>query len=115
VSTRSAHFIVDTLALKPTVVLRTTAEAGASIGLTHRMMRDLAKELGGYEPAIEWLAELATMAGRPVFVNLPSAEGSATVALAPKGWSSERLAGYVGGRSAELQAMYGPATIRRMG
>jgi hypothetical protein len=106
---------VDTGRLKPTAVLRTAAEAGTTVGLTHRMLRDLEAELGGMEPAVEWLVELVTMTGRPVFVNLPTAEGSTTVALAPKGWGSERLTGYVGGLKDELESMYGPATIRRMG
>jgi hypothetical protein len=115
-STRSAHFLVDTAAIPPSVVLRMTAEAGASIGLTHRMMRDLAEELGGYEPALEWLAELATMTGRPCFVNQPTGrDTSTTVAIPPRGWGEERLAGFVGGLKDELESVYGPAKLRRMG
>jgi hypothetical protein len=114
-STRSAHFIVDTLALKPSVVLRTTAEAGAAVGLTHRMMADLAEELGGYEPALEWLAELATMTGRPCFVNQPAGrDTSTTVAIPPRGWGEERLAGYIGGMAEPLERSFGPAELRRM-
>jgi hypothetical protein len=106
---------VDTERLKPTAVLRTAAEAGTTVGLTHRMLRDLEAELGGMDPAIEWLIGLATMTGRPVFVNLPTGpDASQTVALAPKGWGSERLAGFVGGLREELEIMYGPAEVRRM-
>src|SRR5687767_11118364 len=111
-STRAARFLVDTDAVKPTAILRRAAEAGIAVGLTHNMLRDLEAELGGMGPAVEWLVGLATMTGRPVFVNLPSGpDASRTVALAPKGWGSERLAGYVGGLKGELEAMYGPATI----
>jgi hypothetical protein len=115
-STRSARFLVDTAAVKPTAVLRRAAESGVSVGLTHRMLRDLEAELGGMEPAVERLVELATLTGRPVFVNLPNGpDASRTVALAPKGWGSERLAGYVGGLKDELESVYGPAELRVWG
>jgi hypothetical protein len=115
-SSRAARFLVDTDAVKPTAVLRHAAETGVVVGLTHRMLADLEAELGGMEPALEWLVGLATMTGRPVFVNLPNGpDASQTVALAPKGWGSERLAGYVGGLKDEIESVYGPATLRRMG
>jgi hypothetical protein len=115
-SSRAARFLVGTDAVKPTAVLRRAAEGGVSVGLTHNMLRDLEAELGGMGPAVEWLVGLATLTGRPCFVNLPNGKDtSTTVALAPKGWGSERLAGYVGGLRDELEAMYGPATARRMG
>lgn len=115
-SSSALRVTVDTERLRPTAVLRTAAEAGTTVGLTHRMLADLEAELGGMAPALEWLVGLATMTGRPVSVNLPNGpDASQTVALAPKGWGSERLAGYVGGLKDELEAMYGPATMRRMG
>ena len=40
---------------------------------------------------------------------------STTVAIAPKGWSEERLAGYIGGIHEELEEQFGPATIRAWG
>jgi hypothetical protein len=114
-SSSALRVTVDTDAVKPTAVLRTAAEAGTTVGLTHRMLRDLEAELGGMEPALEWLIGLATMTGRPVFVSLPNGpDASQTVALAPKGWGSERLAGYVGGLKDELESVYGPATMQEM-
>jgi hypothetical protein len=107
---------IDTECLRPSAVLRAAAEAGTTVGLTHRMLRDLEAELGGMDPAIEWLIGLAAMTGRPVFVNLPNGpDASQTIALAPKGWGQERLAGFVGGLKGELESVYGPATMRRMG
>ena len=116
-STRPAlRLTVDTECLRPTAVLWSAAEAGTTVGLTHRMLADLEAELGGMEPAVEWLVELATLTGRPVFVNLPNGpDASQTVALAPKGRGEERLAGYVGGMKDELESVYGLATMRRMG
>jgi hypothetical protein len=115
-SSSALRVTVDTERLKPTAILRTAAEAGTAVGLTHRMLADLEAELGGMEPAVEWLVSLATLTGRPIFVNLPNGkDASQTVALAPKGWGSERLAGFVGGLRDELEDMYGPATMRRMG
>ncbi len=77
-SSRAARFTIDTSVLKPTAILRTAAEAGTVVGLTHRMLNDLSDELGGMEPAIEWLIELATLTGRPVAVNMPTPTGSTT-------------------------------------
>ncbi len=112
----AARFLVDTDAVKPTALLRAAAEAGTTVGLTHRMLADLEAELGGMEPAVEWLVGLATLTGRPCFVNLPNGKDtSTTVALAPKGWGAERLAGYVGGMAEHLERQFGPAELRRMG
>jgi hypothetical protein len=107
-SSRAARFTIDTSVLKPTAILRTAAEAGTVVGLTHRMLNDLSDELGGMEPAIEWLIELATLTGRPVAVNMPTPTGSTTVMLAPKGWGEERLKGWTAGLKDQLEAVHGP-------
>jgi len=113
---RSLSFTLDTAAVKPTAVLGRVARAGTAIGLTHRMLRDVEQELGGYKRAVSWLIALATETNRPITINLPTGKGaSTTVAIAPKTWSEERLCGWIGGVHEELEAMFGPATIRAWG
>ncbi len=113
---RSLNFVVDTQRLKPTRGLGRAARAGTTVGLTHRMLRDLEQELGGYKRAVKWLVKLATETNRPITVNLPTGpDTSTTVAIAPKGWSDERLRGFVGGIHQELEEQFGPASIRQWG
>jgi hypothetical protein len=115
VSTRSAlRLVVDTAAVKPTELIRPMAERGIPCLLTSRMLADLERELGTMEAAISWLVDLATLTNRPMLVNVPTAEGSTTVMLAPRGWSDERLQGWAGGLSEGLEAMFGPAELRRI-
>ena len=52
------------------------------------------------------------MSRRPIAANLPTATGSTTVFISPKGWGRERLAGWVAGKRDELEKMFGTATIR---
>jgi hypothetical protein len=114
--TRSAlRVTVDTAAVKPTELIRPMAERGIPCLLTSRMLHDLERELGTMEAAITWLVDLATMTNRPMMVNVPTVEGSQTVMLAPRGWGQERLSGWAGGMAEGLEAMFGPAELRRMG
>jgi len=113
---RALSVTVDTQQFKPTAVLGRVARAGTAVGLTHRMLRDLEQELGGYQRAVKWLIALATETNRPITVNVPTgADTSTTVAIAPKGWSDERLQGFIGGLHEELEETFGPASIRAWG
>ena len=113
---RALHVTVDTATLRPTAVLGRVARAGTAVGLTHRMFRDLAAELGDHDAACRWLVDLAQEVDRPVLVNMPTGpDTSTTVALAPFWWGEERLRGYVGGLHEEIEEMFGPATIRPWG
>jgi len=113
---RSLSITVDTAALKPTDALGRVARAGTAVGLTHRMMADLAEELGGYKRACKWLIALATETNRPITINLPTGpDTSTTVAIAPKSWSEDKLRGWIGGMHEELEEMFGPAAIRAWG
>jgi len=113
---RALHLTVDTRQLKPTEALGHVARAGTAVGLTHRMLRDLEQELGGYKRACKWLIALATETNRPITINLPTGpDSSTTVAIAPKTWSEEKLRGWIGGMHEELEAMFGPATLRAWG
>jgi hypothetical protein len=113
-SSRSLKLTVDTAAIRPTEVIRPMAERGIPCLLTSRMLADLVAELGSYEAATLWLVNLATLCGKPMMVNLPTAEGSQTVLLAPRGWGTERLQGWAGGMAEGLEGMFGPAELRRM-
>jgi hypothetical protein len=113
-SSRALRLTVDTAAVRPTELIRPMAERGTPCLLTARMLRDLVAELGSYEVATLWLVDLATLCGKPMMVNLPTAEGSQTVMLAPRGWGQERLRGWAGGLSEGLEAMFGPSELREM-
>ena len=113
---RSLSLTVDTAALKPTEALGCVARAGIVVGLTAAMFHDLATELGGHDAACRWLIDLATETNRPITVNVPTGKDtSTTVAIALKTWSEEKLRGWIGGMAPELEAMFGPATIRAWG
>ena len=113
---RSLSLTVDTATVKPTEALGRVARAGAVVGLTHRMMADLAAELGDHDAACRWLVALAQEVDRLVLVNVPTGpDTSTTVALAPFWWGEERLRGYAGGLHEELEEMFGPAELRPWG
>lgn len=115
-TTRAAHFTIDTRQLKPTAVLGRVARAGSTVSLTHRMFNDLAEELGSHDAASRWLVDLSQEVDRPMLVNFPTgADTSSTVAFAPFWWSEERLRGYVGGLHEEIEQMFGQATLREWG
>ena len=88
-------------------------DGGPLVCLTARSYADLAAELGDDEAAVRHLLRVATNTGRPIAVNLPTGpETSTTLFVAPKGWTDERLRGWAAGHHAELEAAFGPATVR---
>ncbi len=94
---------------------RVTARDGAPlVCLTARSYGELVDELGSDEAAVRRLLTIATNTARPICVNLPTEDGSATLFVAPKDWSEERLAGWAAGHHEELEAAFGPATVRRV-
>ena len=115
-TSRALNVTVDTQQLRPTMVLGRVARAGSTISLTHRMFKDLAEELGGHEQATRWLADVAQEVDRPMFVNVPTGpDASSTIGFAPFWWGEERLRGYVGGLHQEIEATFGPGTLREWG
>jgi hypothetical protein len=77
-------------------------EAAADVPLmclSHRALATLTAEFRSPKRAAHWLARLAQRRGRPVLVNVPTADGSRTVALSPRGWSEERLLGWLAGHA----------------
>jgi hypothetical protein len=113
---RALRLTVDTPQHKPTNLIGHVARLGVPVVLTARMLLDLSEELGDYERATAWLIELATETGKPAAVNVPTGDDtSTTVLLAPRGWSDEKLKGWVGGMHEELAALFGEASIRAWG
>jgi hypothetical protein len=92
-------------------VIQTALRAGAFCALTHGAFRDLADELGGPEHAAAWLVEQATRNHTPIALNLATttdpAGPSRTICLSPRGWSEERLRGWIAGRHRELETAFG--------
>jgi hypothetical protein len=90
-------------------------DGGPLVCVTGRALVDLADELGSYDAAARRLLTIATNVGRPLAVNCPTGpDRSQTMFVAPKDWTDERLRGWVAGRHAELEAMFGAAAVRSM-
>ena len=117
---RHARILSDPAAVRPSRAIAAAARAAAYAGgslvcMTGRAYGDLAAELGGDEAAVRYLVKLAGNTGRPILANLETGAGSSqTVAIAPRGWSDERLAGWVAGHHEALEAAFGAATVRSM-
>jgi hypothetical protein len=91
-------------------------EAAADVPLmclSHRALASLTAEFRSHKRAARWLARLARKRGKPVLINVPVSDGSRTVALAPRGWSEERLLGWLGGHHELLERELGE--ISRIG
>ncbi len=79
-----------------------------------RALGDLADELGSMDAAATYLVQIAESNNRPIAVNLPAPDGSSRTAfIAPRGWTEERLAGWIAGHHAELEQQFG--TVSRVG
>ena len=117
--TRAATVMVDaervSIARSLTVLARASArDNGPLVVVSHRAYADLAAELGGHDRAARRLLRIATNVGRPLAVNIPTADGSRTVVVGPKGWTQERTAGWVAARHEGLEAVFGAATVRNL-
>ena len=109
---RAARLTVDAGAgIAPSVALAAAVQAVPLVVVSHRALDALAGECGGYDHAVRRLLAIATAAGRPIGDNAPTAAGSRTMFVAPASWSRERLAGYVAAHHAELEDMFGTASI----
>ncbi len=76
--------------------------------LSRDVVRDLERELGSADQVATFLRDLATEMQKPIAVNFPQREESYTVIIAPRGWTREKLAGYVGAHKNPLEREYGP-------
>ena len=79
--------------------------------LTHRSLADLERELGSYQAAASCLLRIATDTGKPIGVNVPTRDGSRTMFIPPRGWSSDKLKGWIGGHHELLERQFGAATL----
>lgn len=82
--------------------------ANVLIALGPGIARELRQELHSWKRVAEWAADLAIRLDRPLLLNFPDRDGSSrSIVLAPN-WSKERLAGWIAGRHAEIEAAFGP-------
>ena len=102
----TARVTINADQISPAAAVRAAVRATPLLVLTVRALGDLAEELGGMDAAVSYLLEVAEEAGRPIGANVPAADGSRTVFLAPRTWTQERLQGYVAGRHAESGASH---------
>lgn len=90
-------------------LLRAMSRTSVPLMLTNAAYRHLREESDASDSsALNYLVKMATQAGRPVFVNLEQADGtSETIAISPKFWTGERLAGHVAVLRDELGELFG--------
>ena len=104
----------DPSAVSMARAIRTAAGAAPLFVLTGRALGDLARELGGMDAASGHLADVAESIGRPVGINLPTGDDSSQTAfLPPRGWSEERLTGWIAAKHREIEDAFG--AVARMG
>jgi hypothetical protein len=112
-SSSALRVLLDTAC--PSEALRHLAKLSVPAVIMHRLYRDLVRELGTDELAVCSLIDLATESGKPIALNVSTGEDtSTTVLLSPRGWGEERVRGWAGGLSEGLEAMFGPASPRRI-
>jgi hypothetical protein len=109
--TRSLTIGNDPAAVRPSVALAAAARAAPLLVVTHRAFADLVAELGSFEATARHLARVATNTGRPIGINAPTPDGSRTMFIPPKGWTRERLAGWIGGHHELLEREFGASTL----
>jgi len=105
---RSLRVTIDPRSVSPAASIRVAAAAAPLLVIGGRALADLAAELGGMDAAGAFLLEVAEAIGHPIGLNLPTGATSLSTAfIAPRSWSRERVAGWVGGHHAELEAALG--------
>ena len=106
---RTARVTIDARRVSPAAV-RQAVQGTPMVVLTVQLLGDLAEELGSMDAAVGYLLEVVEEVGRPIGANIPTMDGSRTWFIGPRTWSQERLAGYVAGHHAELEAEFGEVT-----
>ncbi len=88
--------------------LRASLEAAIGKGglpvLTPEALDYLRDELGGMDALADYLFGLVNKAQRPIGVH----DGARTTFIGPRGWTNERLAGYISVHQEALSAAFGP-------
>jgi hypothetical protein len=111
-SSKAARVLIRTD--RPSEAIRHLVKLPVRSIIGNNLYGELRDELGSDRAAVEFLVDLAGETGHPLFVNLGTAEGSATIALSPPGWTQERLDGWTAGQVEHLESLFGPAELRRM-
>src|SRR4051812_20156209 len=105
---------VDMDAVRPSEAIAEAARHAPFMVISDRLFVELAEELGSEQEATRHLTHVATNTGRPIGVNVEDDDGESTTAcIAPEGWTRERLAGWIGGKRDELEALFGEASLRK--
>ena len=105
---------VDTDAVSAAETIAVAARSVPFMVISDRLFVELVEELGGEQEATRHLIRVATNTGRPIGVNVEDDDGESTTAcIAPEGWTRERLAGWIGGKRDELEALFGEASLRK--
>ena len=108
---RTLNLKVDAARVSMAAAIRQAARVAPLLVVKQRAFADLAAELGSMEAAVGELLSVAESVNRPVAVNMPTgADASSTVFISPRGWTEERLRGWIGGRHAELEGAFGRVT-----
>jgi len=111
---RSATVTIDAATTSRSKALGVTARLAPLVVVTDRCYGEMLAELGSDEAVIAHLIRVATNVGKPLAVNVPSGpDTSSTIFLGPKGWSEERVMGWVAGHREALEAAFGDATFSR--
>ena len=114
--TRTARVTIDPATVSPARAIAAAARSAPLLVVSHRAFNDLCHELGDLDAAVRHLSRVATNIRRPIGVNMETGvDTSSTAFIAPRGWGRERLAGWVGGHHAEIEEMFGQATVRGTG
>ncbi len=99
---------VDPEAVSTAATLRRMVPIVPLVVVKQAALRDLSRELGGYEAATRFLADLAHEHGKPIGLNVETGPDTSSAAfLAPRDWTQERLAGWIAGHHQELESEFG--------
>jgi len=75
--------------------------------VTFATLEELQRELGSMDETVQYIFDLATRYQKPIGVNLPGAGGtSQTSVIAPNGWSTAKVACYIGTAHSGLDQMF---------
>src|SRR3954447_15773828 len=101
---RMPRLTVDTDVTSLTQAIPAAARTAPLLMLSGAALGELAEELGGDEAAGRFLFDVASDIGKPLAIHVEADDGtSSTAFISPKGWTHERLQGWIGGHHAELE------------
>ena len=111
--TSTMRVTVDTQAVSVAETIASVARVVPFMVISDRLFVELVEELGGQQEATRHLTRVATNTGRPIGVNVEGLDGASTTAvISPRGWSQERLRGWIGGHYEVLSELFGESTLR---